>query len=286
MADIQAARGPEASCICVKTSHSVVSRTAARSRTAPRGNLLLYIITEGATTFENAHGEQFRSSAGDVVLGSQDAIYRATTEGGADWSFRALSMPDALLPLSSAGIRDAGFQLLPAAATSPLATSVLAEVCKDFLQLDAQAVAASLRAVDHLIAPALAGAREPAADVADTLARHRVKLAIACMRDALASPSLGPDALALRLGISPRQLHRDFEQCGLTVGAEIRRLRAEAAAAMLRGQPLLPITEVAFSCGFDSLPTFFRVFKAVQGMTASEWRHGLQGPGGGAAQPT
>lgn len=34
----------------------------------------------------------------------------------------------------------------------------------------------------------------------------------------------------------------------------------------------MTITEVAYSCGFDSLATFYRAFKAEFGMTASEAR--------------
>ena len=88
----------------------------------------------------------------------------------------------------------------------------------------------------------------------------------------LESPQLSPAAIARHLCISARQLHRTFEAEGKTVTAEVRRVRLERANELLRNQPDMAVTQVAFSCGFDSLATFYRAFKAGFGMTASEAR--------------
>jgi transcriptional regulator GlxA family with amidase domain len=58
------------------------------------------------------------------------------------------------------------------------------------------------------------------------------------------------------------------------VAAEVRRIRLERAVQLLQTCPLMPITDVAFACGFESLATFYRCFKAEFQATASEIRAG------------
>jgi transcriptional regulator GlxA family with amidase domain len=41
----------------------------------------------------------------------------------------------------------------------------------------------------------------------------------------------------------------------------------------------LPVTEVAYLCGFASLKTFNRVFKALTGVCPSVYRSGVNGSG-------
>lgn len=49
-------------------------------------------------------------------------------------------------------------------------------------------------------------------------------------------------------------------------------MRIEEARRLLLESPALPITQVAYGCGFDSLPTFYRVFSSTYGMTPGEAR--------------
>ncbi|MEI9988911.1 MAG: AraC family transcriptional regulator [Rhizomicrobium sp.] len=65
-----------------------------------------------------------------------------------------------------------------------------------------------------------------------------------------------------------REFRRHF---GLPIGAYLRRLRAEEAAArLLRSRA--GITEIALACGFASHAHLCRVFKARFGMTPSQYR--------------
>ena len=45
------------------------------------------------------------------------------------------------------------------------------------------------------------------------------------------------------------------------------------ARHLLMTRPAMPVTEIAFACGFDSLATFYRVFKLKFGSTPLEVRH-------------
>lgn len=63
---------------------------------------------------------------------------------------------------------------------------------------------------------------------------------------------------------SPFHFHRIFTfLIGETPIDYIQRLRVEKAAIKLQQDPLLPITEVAYSCGFGSISLFSRTFKSI-----------------------
>ena len=71
---------------------------------------------------------------------------------------------------------------------------------------------------------------------------------------------------------SPFHFHRIFTfLIGETPIDYIQRLRVEKAAIKLQQDPLLPITEVAYSCGFGSISLFSRTFKKYFGMTPSQF---------------
>jgi AraC-like DNA-binding protein len=272
-ADIRIARGALAGMMEVHTSWSVVERSRARARAAPSNNLLVYLIKQGGSRFENARGEQFVTAPGSIVVGSQDAIYKAVAADGQDWGFHALSVPEHLFAFSAPRIQQAGFQLVrPQTPLSHLLTSYLASLGQELPRLDAPAAAAALRALDQLLAAALADAPPPQA-LAAVVAQQRLALALKYIDSQLESHRLTPAAIALHQNISLRQLHRAFEGAGQSVSDAIRQRRIEQARALLLGRPELAITDIALCCGFDSLATFYRQFKSRFGMTASEMRH-------------
>ncbi|MFE7131695.1 helix-turn-helix domain-containing protein [Streptomyces sp. NPDC057638] len=90
----------------------------------------------------------------------------------------------------------------------------------------------------------------------------------------LADPALTPAAVAAAHHISTGHLHRLFRAEGITVGALIRRSRLERARAEL-ADPLWAgehIHTIAARWGMAAAE-FSRAFRAVYGMTPSEYRH-------------
>ena len=80
------------------------------------------------------------------------------------------------------------------------------------------------------------------------------------------------DATAQRLGIPRRTFTQLFtEITGETWLAHVRRLAIEHAHRRL-AETDLPITSVAFECGFNDLSTFYRQFKKQTGMSPGEYR--------------
>jgi AraC-like DNA-binding protein len=273
-ANIGVARSTLAGMIDVDTSWSVVERTRAMANATPTGNLLVYVIHRGGSHFQNERGQEFTTSANSIVVGSQDAAYRAAAAAGQHWRFHALSVPQNLFTSAAPRIREDGFQLVPAhAPVHSLLTSYLGWLCPAFPQLDRPSMAASLKALDELLAAALGTRQAEGSGIAGTVAGERLRIALRYIEDNLQSPALSPEAVARHLCVSPRQMHRVFETAGRTLAGEIRRIRLERAALMLRNQPAMAVTDIAFACGFDSLATFYRCFKAEFEATASDFRH-------------
>ncbi len=80
--------------------------------------------------------------------------------------------------------------------------------------------------------------------------------------------------LAHSLGISQSHLRARFRaSCEVSLGRHLHRLRLERACGLLRLTPDR-VTEVAAKCGFTSIYTFSRAFRAAYGKTPMEYRRG------------
>ncbi len=95
----------------------------------------------------------------------------------------------------------------------------------------------------------------------------------------LRDPRLDVASAARAAGISPRYLHRLFERCGTSFGAHVLEQRLLIAATRLRDPraAALPVSAVAYDCGFGDLSHFGRAFKARFAATPGEWRRGEAG---------
>ncbi|WP_199806967.1 MULTISPECIES: DUF4186 family protein [unclassified Streptomyces] len=104
--------------------------------------------------------------------------------------------------------------------------------------------------------------------------------AAAYMRAHLADPDLDAEGIAAGLHVSRRTLFRLFEGTGESAMARLRSLRLERARVMLRTQPGKRISAIAQETGFSSSVQFYRAFRAVAGMTPSEYREAdfVEGP--------
>lgn len=81
-----------------------------------------------------------------------------------------------------------------------------------------------------------------------------------------------------QLNVSRNHLTRLFrQQFGLTPTGYLNRLRIARAADLL-SQGTMTSLDIAVSCGFESLPSFYACFKRHYGLTPSEYRRGRSGP--------
>jgi transcriptional regulator GlxA family with amidase domain len=85
-------------------------------------------------------------------------------------------------------------------------------------------------------------------------------------------PGLTPAALAAELGVSLRQVHVLFEPTGLSFARTLTAMRLEKARRLIETMPARQVADIAFACGFDSIATFYRVFRSAFGMTPGDVR--------------
>ena len=85
-------------------------------------------------------------------------------------------------------------------------------------------------------------------------------------------------------GVSPAHFARSFRQAfGAPPHRYLLTRRVERATALLRDTDL-PITEICFQTGWESLGTFGRTFRDILGLSPGEFRAGLPSPP--PAEPT
>jgi AraC family transcriptional regulator len=108
----------------------------------------------------------------------------------------------------------------------------------------------------------------------DNIYLQRINLVINYIQQNLSDP-LPLLTLADIAHFSPFHFHRIFKSVvGETLADFTLRLRLERAALLLKTTPNLPITEAAFSCGFESASHFSRAFKKQFGISPRSWdRH-------------
>ena len=82
--------------------------------------------------------------------------------------------------------------------------------------------------------------------------------------------------LGAEAGKHPAHLARAFQQhYGCTIGAHIRRARAERAARLLRSSAM-PMIDIALDCGYSDAAHFSRSFKAVFSLTPTAYRERMR----------
>jgi len=100
----------------------------------------------------------------------------------------------------------------------------------------------------------------------------RLSLARRLILRHLAKPALSPGMVADMLGVSIRYLHVLFEATGASFSQTVTAQRLSESRRLLCEKPPRPIADVALSCGFGSLATFYRIFSASEGLTPGEYR--------------
>lgn len=85
-------------------------------------------------------------------------------------------------------------------------------------------------------------------------------------------PDLTPATIAAELAISLRQVHVLFEPTGLSFARTLTTMRLEKVRRLLETMPARPVADIAYACGFDSIATFYRVFRNTYGMTPGDIR--------------
>jgi AraC-like DNA-binding protein len=85
-------------------------------------------------------------------------------------------------------------------------------------------------------------------------------------------PDLSPALVAGLLGVSVRQIHLLFEPTGDSFSRTLTGMRLAEAHRLLKAEPVRPVADIAFACGFESLATFYRVFRRAYCLSPGDVR--------------
>ena len=113
-------------------------------------------------------------------------------------------------------------------------------------------------------------------DPREALRTAQLEAAQQIIRRLLTADRLSPRLVADEMGVSVRTLHRLFELSGTTVARYITAQRLELAKQMLRSPDRQHhnVLTIAFDCGFESLPTFYRAFRQAYMCSPQEYQRG------------
>lgn len=101
----------------------------------------------------------------------------------------------------------------------------------------------------------------------------RFEQALVYIAERYADPNLSVGSVADALGISRRQLERDFRsENGYTAREYIERARMQEAARLLLEQPNATVAEIAEQVGISAPGNFFRIFRKRFGTTPAAFR--------------
>lgn len=133
--------------------------------------------------------------------------------------------------------------------------------------LDPASAAAYADSLTTMIVASLCGARDDGTDCSSVL--DRMQAAIAAHAH---DPALTPASLASAVGVPLRTLQAAAAARGMTPRQAITERRMALAAEELALRRGVPITEIAFDCGFTDSGHFARRFQERFGMTPTEYR--------------
>lgn len=255
----------------MRASAYYVSRTEADIARVAGDSLCIAFQVKGGGLL-NTGGDRVQSfKDGDMAISYSDLPYRAIPGGHDEFHFRVLTVPF-------------DHERMLGRPTHDLVAT---------RYTDRAAYARPFRALFNAISARHAHLTNPHDEVAHItrlaiMARGRLAPGMPEVRAALRSgmrhaaeeimardkhqQKLTPARVALELGISVRQLHVVFESAERTFARTLATMRIAEARRLLIERPALPVTEIAYACGFDSLATFYRLFTTTYGMAPGEFR--------------
>lgn len=132
------------------------------------------------------------------------------------------------------------------------------------------------------------GARGDASEIAQLrgLRAARLQELLLQIRIGFADPSISPEQIARKLGLSPRYLQQLLQETGAPFTERVLELRLQRARQMLVRNEHMKIIDIAYACGFNEVSYFNRCFRRRFGNTPTGYRGGREAHGVAAPPST
>lgn len=248
-----------------------VSRTPSDIARVSGNSISIGLQIRGPGWMKVGGGRVHSVREGDLTVGHSDLPFAATPERGNGFHFRTLKIPLGGNIVLGARTHDIVPQPL---AHDARMTRLIASMFGALTQQPGQS-ADPARDVEHIARLAMIARGRLPAGLPESRAALRggfLHAARDIMARDLRRPDLTPAGVSAELAISLRQLHVLFEPTGLSFARTLTAMRLAKACKLLRQGSVRSTADIAYACGFDSIATFYRVFRAAYGMTPSDMR--------------
>ena len=235
---------------------------------------VLLLSTCKESSFKYGHSDVNTLHPGDWIMLDPSVTLWAHSEHSLG-EFHVLSLPPQfgealrLIPGNSFGCHDSSQHLLNRLVANYIQTLAAGEPIND--AATSEAVARNLMELIKLALHASPQTRE----TCDNGLASGFLLAITQYLNAhYTQPELSPAQVAAHFGITPRYVHRLFEQTGTTFTEHLYMLRLRHAHQLLTNKlhRHRSITDIAYDCGFLSLTHFGRRYREMYGQSPGEAR--------------
>lgn len=249
-----------------------VRRTEADIARAQSDALCIYQQIDGGGWFE-ASGSDFVVSSGKIATSHSDLPYATEPVSGSGFHLRLLKIPFARCK----GLVESEQPLFARPLhVEPGYSALLAETFNAFVaSMPRLAGERAVTAIETLAQLALV-ARGLAVPTSEQSRRAIRSGLLAKARRAIEQylhrSDLTPSLVAGQLGISVRSLHLLFEPTGQSFSRTVVAMRLIESYRLLQLEPTRQVSDIAFSCGFESLATFYRVFRRAYGLSPGDVR--------------
>ncbi|KRA95090.1 AraC family transcriptional regulator [Devosia sp. Root685] len=252
-------------------SSYVIRRTEADIARIEGNSLCIGLQVRGPGRLDTGLGRSETIANGDMIINHSDLPYDGTPSTNGGFHFRMLKIPvgDALT---------LGRSISDLAAAKPMeGTRTLRPLraLLDVLTTDKRATADPERDIVHIVRLGLAARGRLAESLPEVRSAIRAGLrylALDIMAAQYHQIDLTPALVARSLGLSVRHLHLLFEDAEHTFSRTLVLMRVAEARRLFLAQPQLSVSQVAYACGFESIATFYRVFRSVYDMAPGDAR--------------
>jgi len=248
-----------------------VSRTPADIARVAGNSISIGLQVRGPGHMNTGRGRVHRVREGDLTLSHSDLPFAATPERSDGFHFRTLK-----IPLAGDIVLDARAHDIAPGTLAPdeRLTRLIAAMFTALTERQDQTAAAP-EDVQHIARLAMLARQRLPLGLPESRAALRagyLHAARAIMKRNLHRPDLTPAAVANELAISLRQVHVLFEPTGFSFARTLTAMRLKEARQRLETMPARSVADIAYASGFDSIATFYRVFRATFGMTPGDVR--------------
>jgi AraC-like DNA-binding protein len=262
----------------LKASHYTVERSTSDIACAPGDSICVYQQLGSGGWFGGMRGSDFAIANGSFATSHTDLPYRTTPLGAGGFHLRILKIPVSALPTEDRRVRELAPRMFDDPTLAPLLGACFADLGEAAVGGDdGTADAASLVQTLAHLALIERGIVRPGSRLGQAALRTaRLSQARRLIAGHLQNPDLAPAMVADLLAVSVRHLHMLFEAAEKSFSQTVTNERLKQSRRLMREAPDRLIVDIATSCGFESLATYYRVFNAAYGMAPGDFR--AQGP--------